>query len=140
MSNLQHWSTNRGHCKSAKIKSNFDVHYVHDHKRQGQILVHLNNTSKLKTKDMLRLLQGNKLLNNKKQKNTTDKKLIFVVIGALSGRLFVRCEDGTSVRLFVRCANVFTLSSEQVKYGPIWRLCCLSSLFLCRCHLQSSSQ
>ena len=114
---------------------------VHDHKREGQILlVHFHNTSKLKTKDILTPLQRDKLFNNKKQKNATDKKLIFVVIGKLSGRLFVRCENGASVRLFVPSANVFTLSTEEVQYGPIWRLCSLSSYFLCRCHLQSSSQ
>ena len=102
---------------------------VHDGKREEQILVHFHNTSKLKTKDILRPLQRNKLFNNKKQKNTTDKKLIFLVNGTLSGKLYVRYENGMRVRLFVRCANVFTLSSEQVQYEPIWRLCCLSSYF-----------
>ena len=67
----------------------------------------------------------------KKEKNVIDKKLISVVNGALSGRLFVRGENGTSVRPFVRSANVFTLSSEDSNIASI----CLWSYFLCRCHL-----
>ena len=93
-----------------------------------------------KKKGHVKTIQGDKLFNNKKQKNATDKKLIFVVNGTLSGKLYVRFENGTSMRLFVRCANVFTLSSGEVQYGPVWKLCCLSSYFLCCCHLQSSSQ
>ena len=51
------------------------------------------------TKDT-RPLQRNKLFNKKtKQKKTAiDKKRIFVVNDTLSGRLFVRGENGSSVR------------------------------------------
>ena len=31
----------------------------------------------------------------------------------MNGRLIVQGENGTNVRPFVRCANVFTLSSED---------------------------
>ena len=33
--------------------------------------------------------------------------------GTVGGRLFVRGENGTRERPFVRCANFFTLSSED---------------------------
>ena len=57
-----------------------------------------------------------------------------VVNGTLSGRLFVRGENGANVRPFVRCANVFTLSSDS-NMASI----CLWSYFFCPCHRQSSS-